>query len=168
MTMTLDPQSRHLGGLPYDHIPYSGGPNSGFGNPWASTTSGPSSTQLFSTSLGPSQSTYDALPKQQAARSSTVPMPQNSPSSATSVAPTGSYSTAYSQPELLGLAQQDMLQAPRNMYEQAYSTSSSSSYAPTSAPYLGSFGQLSQPQVDGQRRLSHTLVPSHCVYTTLR
>lgn len=157
MTMTLDPQSRHIGGMHYDHMPYAGGPSPNFTNPWAATTSAPASTQLFPTSLGSSQATYDTLSKQQAARSSNVAMPHHSPQTATSVAPTTNYaSTAYPQPELLGLAQQDLLQAPRNLYEQAYSAATSSSYAPTSAPYLGSFGQLSQPPSDGSRRLSHT------------
>ena len=157
--MTLDPQSRHIGGMHYDHMPYPGGPSPNFSNPWAATTSAPSTSHLFPTSLGPSPSNYDALPKQQAARTSNVSMAPHSPQSTTVVAPAPNFSNgAYSQPELLGLTQQDLLHAPRNIYDQAYSasTSSSSSYAPTSAPYLASFGQLPQPPVDGARRLSHT------------
>ena len=162
MTMTMDPQTRHIGGMHYDHMPYPGGPSPHFTNPWAGTTSAPSASQLFPTSLGSSQQTYDGLPKQQAARANNVSMSQTSPQSATSVAPTANYSTsAYSQSELLGLAQQDLLQAPRAMYDQtAYSTSATASYAPTSAPYLGTFGHLSQPSVEGQRRLSHTSASS--------
>ena len=157
--MTLDPQSRHIGGMHYDHMPYPGGPSPSFTNPWAGTTSAPSTAHLFPTSLGPSHSTYEALPKQQAARTSNVSMAQNSPQNTTSVAPSSSYTHgAYAQPELLGIAQPDLLHAPRAMYEQAYSNSTSPPYAPTSAPYLGTFGQLSQPAIDGQRRLSHTLV----------
>lgn len=164
MTMTLDPQSRHIGGMHYDHMPYPGGPNPSFTNPWASTTSAPSTAHLFPTSLGSSHSTYEALPKQQAARTSNVSMAHNSPQNTTSVAPSSSYTHgAYAQPELLGLAQPDLLHTPRAMYEQAYSTSTSPPYAPTSAPYLGTFGQLSQQPADGQRRLSHTLVVGRVV-----
>ena len=155
--MTMDPQSRHIGGMHYDHMPYPGGPSPHFTNPWAGTTSAPSTSQLFPTSLGSSHSSYETLPKQQAARTSNVSMASHSPQSTTSMAPASGYShTAYSQPELLNLAQQDLLHAPRSMYEQAYSNSTSPSYAPTSAPYLSSFGALPQPSTDGQRRLSHT------------
>lgn len=145
----------------YDHMPYPGAPSPHFTNPWAGTTAAPSTSQLFPTSLGSSHSSYEALPKQQAARTSNVSMASHSPQSATSMAPASNYShTAYSQPEMLNLAQQDLLHAPRSMYEQAYSNSTSPSYAPTSAPFLGSFGGLPQPSTDGQRRLSHTSTSS--------
>ena len=153
MTMTLDPQSRHLGGgMHYDHMPFPGSsPN--FSNPWAGSTSGSSSSQVFPTSLGSGHPGFDSLSKQPAARGSNVSVPSHAlPTSAPGFSTNGSYH----QPELLGMQQQDLLNAPRNMYEQPYSTSTTPSYAPTSAPYnLGSFNHVSQ-QPDTTRRLSHT------------
>jgi len=151
MTMTLDPHSRHLGGgMHYDHMPFSG---PSFTNPWAGSTSGPSTSQIFPTSLGSGHSAFDSLSKQQAARGSNVSLSHASiPTSASSNFSNGSYP----QSELLGLQQPDLLSPPRNMYGQGYSTSASPSYAATSAPYgLGSYAHISQHSADSARRLSH-------------
>ena len=150
--MTLDPQSRHIGGgMHYDHMPF---PGPSFTNPWAGSTSGPSTSQVFPTSLGSGHPAFDSLPKQQAARGGGVSMAHSSvPTSAPSTFSNGSYP----QSELLGMPQQDLLSPPRSVYEQGYSTSTSPSYAPTSAPYnLASFGHVAQHPSDHARRLSHT------------
>lgn len=134
----------------YDHMPF---PGPSFTNPWASSTSASSSSQIFPTSLGSTHSGFDSLSKQQAVRGSNVSMPHTSvPTSSPAHFSNGSYS----QPELLGMQQSDLLSPPRNLYDQSYSTSTTPSYAPTSAPYnLASFGHLSQHSSDSARRLSH-------------
>lgn len=152
MTMTLDPQSRHLGGgMHYDHMPF---PGPSFTNPWAGSTSGPSTSQVFPTSLSSGHSAFDSLQRQQAVRGSNVSISHASnPNTASSNFSSGSYS----QPELLGMQQPELLSPPRDMYGQGYSTSASPSYAPTSAPYsLGSFAHIPQHSADSGRRLSHT------------
>ena len=134
----------------YDHMPF---PGPSFTNPWAGSTSG-SSSQVFPTSLGSGHPGFDALSKQQAARGSGVSI---SHSSVPTSAPSTYSHNSYSQPEIIGMQQPDLLSPPRNMYDQGYSSSSSPSYAPTSAPYnLGSFGHVAQHPADQPRRLSHT------------
>lgn len=152
--MTMDPQSRHIGGgMHYDHMPFPG-PSPNFTNPWGGSTSGASSSQIFPTSLGSSHPHFDSLSKQQAARGSDVSLPPHT--SVPSSAPAFSSGSYQQQPEML-IQQQELLNAPRNVYEQSYSSSTSPSYAPTSAPYnLGSFSHVQQP--DNARRLSHTYV----------
>lgn len=148
--MTLDPQSRHLGGgMHYDHMPF---PGPSFTNPWAGST-GSSTSQVFPTSLGSGHCAFDSLSKQHAASGSNVSMSHTSiPTSAASNFSSGSYP----QSELLGLQQSHLLSPPRNMYDQGYSAAASPSYQPTSAPYsLGSFAQISQHSIDSARRLSH-------------
>ena len=150
----------------FDGMHYTSPPH--FTNPWASTTPTNTTSQLFSTSLGPSNVGFDALAKQQAARANNVSMPYSSiPVSAPSIGPGNSYTSApYSQPELLSLSQ-DLLNAPRP-YDQGYSNAPSSSvnsFAPISAPYapMNNYGaSLTQQQQhqDNARRLSQTLVTS--------
>lgn len=139
----------------YDHIPFPG-PSPSFTNPWTGSTSGSSSSQVFPTSLGSGHPSFDSLSKQQAARGSNVSVSSHAlPTSAP-----GFSNGSYHQPELLGMQQQELLNAPRNMYDQPYSTSTTPSYAPTSAPYnLGSFNHVSS-QPDSGRRLSHTSTSS--------
>ena len=160
MTMTLDQRNHHLGGLNYDHISYANSPQ--FTNPWSSSQSSPHAPQLFSSSMGTNNPTFDALKQQQNVRSSTSSMPYSSvPASAPSLPATNGY-TPYATSNLLDMSQ-DLLKPefPRSTYEQGYSAAPSSvnSYAPTSAPYANSYTALAQPhQPEEIRRLSHTWV----------
>ena len=155
MTMTMDQQqSRHLGAIGFDNMHYSA-PQPQFTNPWSAASSGASNSHLFATSLGTNNAGFDALAKQQVARANNVSMPYSPiPTSAPAIGTTNGYSSsAYSQ-DLLGLPQ-DLL-TPRSTYEQAYSSAPSQTtgtYAPTSAPYMGTYSGLSQPPEE--RRLSH-------------
>lgn len=165
MTMAVEHQQRHMGGsIGFDGLHYNSPPQ--FTNPWASTTVTSGASQLFPASLGPSNTGFDALAKQQVARANNVSMPYSSiPVSAPSMGPGTSYSSApYGQPELLNLSQ-DLLNAPRS-YDQSYSNAPSTSvnsFAPLSAPYapLSNYGPSLAQQVqhqDSARRLSQTLV----------
>ncbi|MCJ1470852.1 hypothetical protein MMC07_009499 [Pseudocyphellaria aurata] len=149
MTMTMDQQHRQLG---FDHMQYSA-PGPQFTNPWASTSSA-NSTHLFSTALGSNNNGFEALAKQ-AARASGASMPYTPSTSAPSIGTTGNYSNGTYGQDLLNLSQ-DLSNAPRSTYDQAYSTapaSSTNSYAPVSAPYnLGTYTNLSQPQQPNHAR----------------
>ena len=152
MTMTLDQRSHHLGGLNFDHLPYANSPQ--FSNPWGSSHSAPHAPQLFS------NAGFDALKQQPNVRSTTSSIPYSSaPASAPSMPATNGY-TPYATSNLLDMSQ-DLLKPefPRSTYEQGYSAPPSSigSYAPTSAPYVGSYSTLAQPpQSDDIRRLSQS------------
>lgn len=155
MTMTMDQQHRQLGAVGFDHIGYSGLPGPQFTNPWASTSS-TNSTHIFSTALGSNSNGFEALAKQQVARASGVSMPYTSSTSAPSIGTASSYSSGnYGQQELLNLSH-DLSNAPRSTYDQAYSaapTSSTSSYAPISAPYnLSTYTSLPQQQQQNHTR----------------
>lgn len=151
--MTMDQQHRQLGAVGFDHMQYSG-PGPQFTNPWASTSSA-NSTHIFSTALGSNNNGFEALAKQQAARASGVSMPYTSATSAPSMGTAGSYSSGTYGQELLNLSQ-DLSNAPRSTYDQAYSAapaSSTNSYAPISAPYnLGTYTNLSQHQQQNHAR----------------
>ena len=152
MTMTMDQQHRHLGGLPFDHMPYaSNSPH--FTNPWGSATSGASTSHLFPNSLGPSNVGLDSLKQQPSRVPGTISLPYSSvPASAPSIGATNNYITgAYNQPELLGLSQ-DLMNQPRPSIENYSAAPTSNAYAPTSSPYV-SYGNLQRPQ-DDARRLS--------------
>lgn len=156
MTVTMESQSRHLSGLPFDHMSY---PSSGsqFSSPWAGSSSS-SSSHMFSSSLAPSSHGYDPLHKDQPTRDNSSLQYNSMPASQAPLAPSGSY---YSQPEALGMSQ-DLLSAPRSSYEHSYPATTSTtihSYAPTSAPYTNSYGGL-QPQPNTTRRLSRQSVGS--------
>ncbi|KAI4134738.1 MAG: hypothetical protein LQ347_001262 [Umbilicaria vellea] len=154
------------GSIGFDGLHYNSPPQ--FTNPWASTTVTSGASQLFPASLGPSNTGFDALAKQQVARANNVSMPYSSiPVSAPSMGPGTSYSSApYGQPELLNLSQ-DLLNAPRS-YDQSYSNAPSTSvnsFAPLSAPYapLSNYGPSLAQQVqhqDSARRLSQTSTSS--------
>lgn len=163
MTMAVENQQRHMGGsMGFDNMHYASPPH--FTNPWASTAPTNATSQLFPTSLGPSNVGFDALAKQQAARANNVSMPYSSiPVSAPSMGPGTSYtSPPYCQTELLSLSQ-DLLSAPRS-YDQGFSNAPSTSvntFAPISAPYapLSNYGpSLTQQQQhqDNARRLSQS------------
>ena len=160
MAMTLDQRSHHLSGMNFDHLPYTHSPQ--FSNPWASSQSAPHAPQLYPTSMGASSASFDALKQQPNVRSNTPSMPYSSaPVSATSLPATNGYAP-YAPSNLLDMSQ-DLLKPefPRPAYEHGYSAppSSISSYAPTSAPYAGSYSTLapSQPS-DEIRRLSQSWV----------
>lgn len=151
--MTIDQRNHHLGStMAFDHMPYGNGPH--FTNPWSSAS--PAHPQLFpnSNNLG-----FDALAKQQAARSSTASLPYTSvPASAPSI---GASTYQYGSSNLLDMSQ-DLLNHPRSTYDHGYSAAPSSSvptYAPTSAPYVGNYENVaSAQQHDEVRRLSQSSV----------
>ena len=151
MTMTIDQRNHHLGsGMGFDHLPYGNGPH--FTNPWSSGS--PAHPQLFPNS---NNAGFDALAKQQAARSSSS-MPYSSiPASAPAMS-AGTHQ--YGGSSLLDMSQ-DLLNHPRSTYEQGHSglPSSVTSYAPTSAPYVSSYEGVAPPHYNDEvRRLSHSLV----------
>ena len=157
--MTLDQRSHHLGGINFDHMPYGNSPQ--FSNPWASSQSSPHATHLFPSSMGTSNAGFDALKQPSNLRSTTSSVPYSSaPASAPSMPATNGY-PSYATSNLLDMSQ-DLLKPefPRSTYEQGYTTAPSSinSYAPTSAPYVGSYSStLAQPQQsDEVRRLSQS------------
>ena len=155
MTMTMDQQqNRHLGAIGFDNMHYSA-PQPQFTNPWSTASSAAPNSHLFATSLGTNNAGFDALAKQQAARANNVSMPYSSiPTTAPAMGTANGYSSGPYNQDLLGLPQ-DLL-TPRSTYEQAFSSAPSqttSTYAPTSAPYIGTYSPLPQPQ--DERRLSH-------------
>ena len=158
MAMTMDQRNHHLGGMNFDHMPYTPSPQ--FTNPWSSSQSASHAAQLFPSSMGTGNTGFDTLKQQQNARSTTSSMPYSSvPASAPSMPATNGY-TPYATSNLLDMSQ-DLLKPefPRSTYEQGYSAAPSSvaSYAPTSAPYVSSYSTLAQPQQpDEIRRLSHS------------
>ncbi|KAL8879809.1 MAG: hypothetical protein Q9198_002655 [Flavoplaca austrocitrina] len=157
MTLTMDPQQRQLGAIGFDHMSYPP-PQPQFTNPWASTTSTSSGSQMFPAPLSTNNAGFDALAKQQVARHSATSMAYSSaPVSAPSLSAGNGYSNSpYDQQQMLGLSQ-ELLNHPRSNYEHGYTGSSSpaiASYAPTSAPYLGSYSGVSQHGSDNDRRQS--------------
>ncbi|KAL8948813.1 MAG: hypothetical protein Q9222_005030 [Ikaeria aurantiellina] len=159
MTLTMDPQQRQLGAIGFEHMSFPP-PQPQFTNPWASTTSAAPSSHLYPAPLSNNTSTFDSLAKQQAARSSATSMAYTSaPISAPSITSTNGYSNSpYDQQHIIGLPQ-DIMSHPRSGYDQSYTGNSSpavASYAPTSAPYVGSYSNMSQHTSDNERRPSNT------------
>ena len=149
--MTMDQRNHHLGSsLAFDHMPYGHSPH--FTNPWSSAS--PAHPQLFPNS---NSTGFDALAKQQNARTSTASVPYSSvPASAPSMGPS-TYS--YGSSSLLDMSQDLLHQRPT--YEHGYSAAptSVSSYASTSAPFVSNYENIaSSQQSDEVRRLSHSLV----------
>lgn len=142
-------QHRQLGAVGYDQ----------FADPWASTNSTHSVSQLYPTSLGSNNTGFDALAKQQVARASSASMPYNSIAASTpSIPASGGYSTgSYSQPGIMNLPH-DLLNPTRSTYNQGYSAAPSSSinaFSSASNMFLSPFGNLpQQSQQDMSRRLS--------------
>lgn len=156
MTLTMDPQQRQLGAIGFDHMSYPP-PQPQFSNPWASTTSVSPSSHLYPAPLASNNLGFDAIAKQQIARNNATSM---SYSSAPIGAPTMPSSNGYSassydpQQQMLGMSQ-NLMNHTSGGYEQAYTGTSSpaiTSYAPTSAPYGGSYGTVSQHGSDSDRR----------------
>lgn len=156
--MTMDQRNHHLGGINFDHMSYNNSPQ--FTNPWSSSQSAPHAPQLFPSSMGGNNASFDALKQQQNIRSTTSSMSfPSAPASAPSMPATNGY-PSYATSNLLDMSQ-DLLKPeyPRSTYEQGYSAAPSSvnSYAPTSAPYVSSYSTVTQPQqADEIRRLSHS------------
>ena len=147
--MTME-QGRSFGALGFDQ----------FSDPWGSTSSANSMSQLYPTTLGSSNNIgFDALAKQQSARANTTSMPYNSiAASAPSIAAGGGYSTnAYPQSGAMNLPH-DMVNPPRASYNQAYSAApnpSMNTYSSAPNMFLGPFANLTQQsQHDLNRRLS--------------
>ena len=151
--MTLDHQNnRHLGGIPFDHMHYSNGPQ--FTNPWSSAASnGHLSYQpMSSNNMG-----FDAIAKQ-AQRPSTTSLSYSSVPASAPLATNGYSSAApYGNSDLVNMSQ-DLL----NNAHSSYSTAPSSvgTYAPTSVPYNTAFGSVAPAQSQESRRLSATSQPS--------
>ncbi|KAL9004287.1 MAG: hypothetical protein Q9188_002892 [Gyalolechia gomerana] len=158
MTLTMDPQQRQLGAIGFDHMSYPP-PQPQFSNPWASTTSASPSSHMYATPLGSNNIGFDAIAKQQAARSNGVSMSYTAaPVSAPALTSNNAYPSApYDQQQhMLGLSQ-DLLNSSRSSYEQGYTGTSSPAvapYAPTSTSYVGSYGSVSQHGSDSDRRQS--------------
>ncbi|KAI4191281.1 MAG: hypothetical protein L6R41_000208 [Letrouitia leprolyta] len=114
---------------------------------------------MYGTSLANNNIGFDAIAKQQAARSNGVSMSYTSaPVSAPALTSSNGYPSApYDQQQhMLGLSQ-DLLNSSRSGYEQGYTGTSSPAvapYAPTSTSYVGSYGNMSQHTTDGDRRQS--------------
>lgn len=149
MTMTME-HNRSFGGVGFDQ----------FSDPWVSTSSANSMSQLYPTTLGSNNSIgFDALAKQQAARASTTSMSYNSlAASAPSIAASGGYHTgSYAQPGVMNLSHEPV-NTPRPTYNQAYSAApnpSINTFSSASNMFLSPFGNLAQQsQHDLDRRLS--------------
>ncbi|KAL9604788.1 MAG: hypothetical protein Q9219_000236 [cf. Caloplaca sp. 3 TL-2023] len=158
MTLTMDPQQRQLGAMGFDHMPYPPSQPQ-FSNPWASTTSASTSSHLYPTHLANNNIGFDAIAKQQAARSNGVSLSYTSaPISAPALSSGNGYTNAaYDQQQQILAMPHDMLNPSRSSYEPGYTGTSSpavSSYAPASASYVGSYGSLSQHGSDSDRRQS--------------
>ena len=143
MTMVIDNQGRHYGGMSYDHMYPNMQTSPQFSDPWSHQTS-------------TSNSSFPALSKTDSSRSTmSIPYSHMPPVSG-SLAQGSSYSsTGYSGTDLLSYPQD----IPRSTFgEQAYSppSASSSSYAPSysSLNYAQSLHQQQQQQQ--QRKLSET------------
>ena len=150
--MTLDhSNSRHLGSMGFDHMPYGTGPQ--FTNPWASANG-----QMFSSGMGASSHGFDGLSKQQPSRATTASLSYSSiPAPAPSL--NANYqTTTYPQADLISMSQ-DLVNQNRQGYEQSYSAAPASvgSFAPTSSPYVNSYGGVAHaPSQEEPRRLSHS------------
>lgn len=154
----MDQRNGHLGGMNFDHMSYAHSPQ--FTNPWTSNQSAHHAPHLFPNSMATSNAGFDALKQPQSVRSTTSSLPYSAlPASAPSIPTTNGY-TSYASSNLLDMSQELLKpEYPRSTYEQGYSAAPSSvnSYAPTSAPYVGSYTTLAQPQqADEIRRLSHS------------
>lgn len=148
MTMMME-QHRHLGAVGFDQ----------FSDPWASTSSANSVSQLYPTSLGSNIMGFDALAKQQVARASSASMPYSSlAANAPSIPATAGYGTgSYGQSAVMGISH-DLVNSARATYNPAYSAATNpalNTLGSTSNMFLGPFASMSQqPQSDMDRRLS--------------
>ena len=144
MTMTMDHNSnRHLGSMGFDHLPYNSGPH--FTNPFV-----PGGGQIYGTGMSSNNVGFDAIAKHNSRTSAPLPY-ASSPPTAPSVH-TGYQAHSFPQPDLIGMSQ-DLVNHNRPQYDQAPPPS----YAPTSTPYVNSYGAVAPvPQPDDGRRLSHS------------
>ena len=144
MTMTLDHNNnRHLGSMGFDHLPYGNGPH--FTNPFSG------GNQLFGAGMSSNNVGFDAIAKQNARTAAPLPY-----ASAPATAPSlhASYQgNTFPQPDLMGMSQ-DLVNHNRQSYDQP--APSVSSFAPTSAPYVNSYGAVAPGPQQEERRLSHS------------
>lgn len=151
MTMTMEQSSnRHLGSIGFDHIPYGNGPQ--FTNPWS-----PANGQIFGGGMNSNHSGFDNIAKSQNARTSPPSIPYSSLPTTTSM--TATYQNSpYPQPDLVRMSQ-DLVNQNAHSYDQGYSAAPSAvgSFAPTSAPYVNSYGAIAHtPHHEEPRRLSQS------------
>ena len=155
MTLTMDPQQRQLGTIGFDHLSYPP-PQPQFSNPWATTSSSSTASHMYPAPLANNNAGFDAIAKQQMARSGANAMAYTAAHvPAPSLTSSNGYSNSpYDQQQILGLSQ-NLLNHSRAGYDQGYTGTSSpsvSSYAPSSASYVDSYGGVSQHGSDTDRR----------------
>ena len=155
MAMTMEHSTnRHIGSMGFDHLPYGNGPQ--FTNPWA-----PANGQIFGTGIGSNNNGFDGIGKSQNARSTPPSLPYSSLPAASSMGASYQHSP-YPQPDLVRMSQ-DLVNQNAHSYDHGYSAPPSSvgSFAPTSAPYVNSYGAVAHtPQHEEPRRLSQSWVSS--------
>ena len=152
MTLTLDHQNnRHLGGMSFDHLPYSNGPQ--FTNPWSSAAP---NGHLSYQPINSNNTGFDAIAKQ-AQQVSTASLPYSSTPATAPLATSGFSGTQYGSSNLVNMSQ-DLLNHAQSGYSAA--PSSVGTYAPTSVPYTSTFGSVAPPQPQDSRRVSATSQPS--------
>lgn len=152
MTMTMEQSNnRHLGSMGFDHLPYGSGPQ--FTNPWA-----PANGQIFGSGMSSHNNAFDGMAaKSQNARTTPPSLPYSSLPTASSISATYPNSP-YPQADLVRMSQ-DLVNQNAHSYDQGYSAAPSSvgSFAPTSAPYVNSYGAVAHaPPNEEPRRLSQS------------
>lgn len=152
----MDHQQRHLGGVGFDHLPYPISSHQLSGQSWPASTAAAISNQIYPSALGPSTSSFEALVKQQVARNNSLSLPYTSLSAASTASIGGAPSAygPYGQQDLLNLPT-SFSNLPRQSFEHGYSAapvSSEDGYGSMPAPYLNTYGSMSQQQ----QQQSHT------------
>ena len=148
MTMTLDHQNnRHIGGLSFDPLPYSNGPN--FSNPFSS---GASSSHLAYQPISSNPMGFDAIAKQ-AQRSSTASLPYSSVPATAPLSTSGFSATQYGGSDLVNMSQ-DLLNNAQSGFSGPPSVGSYASSS--SVPYTTPYGSLAPPPTQDSRRMSST------------
>ena len=152
----MDHQQRHLGAVGFDHLPYPISCPPLSGPSWPVSTAA-ISNQMYPSALGPSTSRFEALAKHQVARNSNISLPYSTISASTSSIRAPTAYVQYGQEDLLNLPT-SFSNAPRQTFDHGYSASPVSSedaYAAMPAPYLNTYGNISQQQQQ-QHQQSHT------------
>src|ERR1700761_4686602 len=143
MTMVIDNQGRHYGGMSYDHMYPNMHTSPQFSDPWSHQTS-------------TTNSSFPALSKTDSARSGMSLPYSHMPPVTSSMAQGSAYSgTGFSSTDMLSYPQD----IPRSTYaEQSYSSpATTSSYAPSYSSmsnYAQTLAQQQQHQQQNQRKLS--------------
>lgn len=157
----MNHQQRHLGGVGFDHLPYPISSHPLSGQSWPASTAAAISNQMYPSALGSSTSSFEALVKQQVARNNSLSLPYTSLSASTASIGAPSAYGPYGQQDLLNLPT-SFSNIPRQTFEHGYSAapvSSEDAYASMPAPYLNTYGSMSQQQQ--QQQQSHTRRSSH-------